>query len=442
MATPTVDFSKYTTQPEAGSSTIDFSKYAGSHEPSAVPDISMPPLPPDDSGWLIGNRWAQEHPVTTSIAKSFDIANVGKNVYEGGKGVVKGAYELGKTLVTHPTTAYEKFVGAPAALQAQKATELWQQGGVGNRVQAAGHELAGALPVIGPFAASLGEQAGTGDIGGAVGQATGAMLASKIPELPRMAGEALPSLTRAGGDIGTLRQTLDPAPVTGRLPSYIKASDLVDKWDRTAASVPPELRAYVERVKAAGTGQSSLTFQNLWEAREALNDLKYDKNLTPKRAAMIGDIAKQLGDEVQGIANREGVGKQWRAAQSEYARGKSIERFGQNIGEPLGAAAGLKYGSALGEPFAAAYVGGQLGRMVAKPVIGGMVSSVLRRNTGPPTPPSTMPPLPPLYPISHEEYMRQMLRAKNGEISTTRLNQLTRNSPKLRRIPQPPEEEQ
>ncbi len=115
----------------------------------------------------------------------FTPSNVASNVWQGAKGMVTGAYQLGKDLVnnpdwvTGPNSTYEKFVGAPAAAQAEQASALWQQPGIAPKIQAAGHELAGALPLVGPWAANLGTQAGTGDIGGAAGQAAGTMLGAK-----------------------------------------------------------------------------------------------------------------------------------------------------------------------------------------------------------------------------------------------------------------------
>ena len=72
---------------------------------------------------------------------------------------------------------------------------------------------------------------------------------------------------------------------------------------------------------------------------------------------------------------------------------------------------------------------------MGQPVIGGMVSKVLERPMG--TPDLTPPKLPASR-LPREAYTRIMLRAKEGDISPTRLDQL--GVPKMRRIPQEPVE--
>src|SRR5216684_5109022 len=75
-----------------------------------------------------------------------------------------------------------KYLIHPSEDQFRRA----QEGGQ-STLESIGHSVAGALPVIGPAIAGLSEQAGTGDIGGAIGrgagQAAGAKLLSKIPDV-------------------------------------------------------------------------------------------------------------------------------------------------------------------------------------------------------------------------------------------------------------------
>lgn len=115
----------------------------------------------------------------------FTPSNVGKNILEGAKGVISGGAALARDLVTNPNwvsgkdSTYDKFVRQPEEQEVIKAGEhggagLGGKQTVGEGAQAAGHALASAIPVIGPWAASLGEQAGTGDVGGAAGQVIGA----------------------------------------------------------------------------------------------------------------------------------------------------------------------------------------------------------------------------------------------------------------------------
>lgn len=152
----------------------------------------------------------------------FTPGNIAKNVVGGAVGVAKGLGQVAGDLVSNPNwltgkdSTFEKFVLNPAGEQAQKATDEWK---AGHPVQAAGHELAGALPMVGPWAASLGEQAGRGDVGGAAGQAVGTMGAMKAPGILGDVTKPLRNAAAervAGSLIGTVPQNTfkvsQPAP--------------------------------------------------------------------------------------------------------------------------------------------------------------------------------------------------------------------------------------
>jgi hypothetical protein len=110
----------------------------------------------------------------------------GKGVWQGAKGAVQGAGALGKDLLSNPNwvisepgkpSTMQKFVFDPADQTMAKAKQAYGQG---HYSEAAGYGAAAALPLAGPWAASLGEQAGSGDIAGAAGQAIGGIAAGKI----------------------------------------------------------------------------------------------------------------------------------------------------------------------------------------------------------------------------------------------------------------------
>jgi hypothetical protein len=113
----------------------------------------------------------------------FTLGNVASNVWEGAKSVVQGTYALGKDLLQNPnwvegdTSTLHKFVEQPMLDQSKKAAQSFSEG---NRVEGIGHTIASGLPLIGPWAASLGEQAGTGDIGGALARGAGQVGALKV----------------------------------------------------------------------------------------------------------------------------------------------------------------------------------------------------------------------------------------------------------------------
>ena len=76
------------------------------------------------------------------------------------------------------------------AAQGEQFTKSSEAFGEGRYPEALGHGLAGALPVVGPGAAAIGEQIGSGDVAGGLGAATASLLpggalkgarAAKIP---------------------------------------------------------------------------------------------------------------------------------------------------------------------------------------------------------------------------------------------------------------------
>lgn len=71
------------------------------------------------------------------------------------------------------------------------AVAEWQKGKQEGGLPGIGHQVAAALPLVGPWAASLGERAGTGDVGGAAAEAVGT----------GAAGEALPHAIDMSKDV-------------------------------------------------------------------------------------------------------------------------------------------------------------------------------------------------------------------------------------------------
>src|SRR5690348_14121302 len=120
----------------------------------------------------------------------FTPSNVLSNVWQGAKGLVTGAAALGEDLAsnpnwfTGPTSTMQKFVYGPSEEQTVAAGQELNKGHI---LPAVGHAVASAIPFAGPWAASLGEQAGRGDIGGAAGQVAGAIA---VPEAVK-GGQAL-----------------------------------------------------------------------------------------------------------------------------------------------------------------------------------------------------------------------------------------------------------
>ena len=138
---------------------------------------------------------------------------MGHNVKEGLFELGSGALNFGKKMLDprvpvigsskfpskiSPTRKLDPNSMAGAVLgglpeEQKKAEDLWAKGGVGNRVDALGHGLASYIPMIGPWAAGLGEQGGTGDIGGALSKGGTQVLAMKAA--PKIAGKAFEKVT-------------------------------------------------------------------------------------------------------------------------------------------------------------------------------------------------------------------------------------------------------
>jgi hypothetical protein len=171
----------------------------------------------------------------------FTLGNVASNVWEGAKSVVQGTYALGKDLLQNPnwvqgdTSTLHKFVEQPMLDQSAKAAQSFA---AGNTVEGVGHTIASGLPLVGPWAASLGEQAGTGDIGGALAKGAGQVGALKVGQtalsrgisavrnpspVPTYPGAQLPAapeprLLQANALMRGPQPIVDPAQGLGQIP--------------------------------------------------------------------------------------------------------------------------------------------------------------------------------------------------------------------------------
>lgn len=136
-------------------------------------------------------------------AYGFTPKNMAKNAWEGAKGVVKGTYDLGATMLGKPDPNKQggnveqtlEKVFQPMREQWKQAQEMAKQKRLS---EAIGHGMAGSIPMMGPWGASLGEQAGRGDVGGAVGQAIGMGLTAKAGDvaIDKVTGFADPAVLR------------------------------------------------------------------------------------------------------------------------------------------------------------------------------------------------------------------------------------------------------
>jgi len=226
-----------------------------------------------DGGRAFGSLQALQQDNATKAASEagppkwygFTPGNILKNAWEGGKQLVTGAGELGKDLLTNPdwvegkNSTLEKFVIQPSEREVVKAGQHGGAAGEGQTfgegMQAAGHALASAIPFVGPWAANLGEQAGSGDVGGAAGKAagtvaTGAAIAN-AGNVMRTVNDLAAKGAKVVGDIGTWNP--DVASVPGRLAKGLGQIS-ADPQDTLATygQALPHLKDIARDVESAG----------------------------------------------------------------------------------------------------------------------------------------------------------------------------------------------
>lgn len=152
----------------------------------------------------------------------FTLGNMLQNAWEGASGLVKGTYELGKDLVQNPNrvsgpdSTLQKFVINPSEQQTIQAGQALNQG---QTLPAVGHALASAIPFVGPWAAGVGQQAGTGDIGGALAGAGGALAT----------GAAMGAVAKGVGGVTKALPRGSIEEITGTTPERIAELEKVPK---------------------------------------------------------------------------------------------------------------------------------------------------------------------------------------------------------------------
>lgn len=96
-----------------------------------------------------------------TVANSFSPGNVLSNVFQGVKNVGSTVLQAGGAMMEGgPINLAKKFVVDPAIEQFKKAASEE------SLVARTASGVAATIPLVGPFAASIGEQMGTGDVGG------------------------------------------------------------------------------------------------------------------------------------------------------------------------------------------------------------------------------------------------------------------------------------
>lgn len=141
--------------------------------------------------------------------------------------MVQGAYQM----VRHPMDTYEGMVNQSAE-QFSKAREAYERGGMS---EAVGRAAAGVVPIIGPLAAEIGEQAASGDWAGAAGKTVG-LLAG-----PKIAKEVIKAPLRIPGAVDALERGAQARVADVMTP---KASNqLARRMGEKATKIAPQILA-------------------------------------------------------------------------------------------------------------------------------------------------------------------------------------------------------
>jgi len=149
---PQIDYAKLAEQARREASGPDYAALAEQARQASTPQPSLPP--------------------TRSAAGRF-ASGVGEMVNP--VTIAKGLYQT----VRHPVDTVSAMYQQQGA-EFDKAVQAAREGRYSEMV---GHGTASFLPVVGPLAASIGEQAGTGDVAGAAGRLAGGALAWQAPKL-------------------------------------------------------------------------------------------------------------------------------------------------------------------------------------------------------------------------------------------------------------------
>jgi hypothetical protein len=263
---------------------IDYDKLASQHGgvdyDALAAEVAAQPVPK--------TQGEGEEPTDRSAAERF-VSNAAAQLNP--VTIAKGLWAA----VSSPVETGKALVGAQAD-QFRKAGEAYQQGRLS---EAAGYAGAGVLPLVGPWAAGIGEQAGAGDIAGAAGALTGGLAGPAV--LKAGAKAATAGAKRAGAALATkpapavaeavefgMRRgvPVDAATATGN-PAVRGAQYLAD---RSLGGAPVGLRAAEQRASAMQRVAGEL-------ANEA-----YPSAMTPEQAgealrAAVKGVIRQRSDE-------------------------------------------------------------------------------------------------------------------------------------------------
>lgn len=202
---------------------------------------------------LIADPTAQAEPSWGDLA--------GTAIGQGLTSLVTGPINLLRTVATNakdPVTLARALVIDPAIAQGRKAADAYGQG---RYSEAAGHGLAALLPGVGPAAAHIGEQIGTGDpdtMARGVGNAAALVGAGPAARGAARAAGAVGRGAQAAGRAGWIRAAKIPEHLAKDTPAYRATGELAAGDQAIAEAVLSADRGTLRRSNTRAVQQAAL----------------------------------------------------------------------------------------------------------------------------------------------------------------------------------------
>jgi hypothetical protein len=222
------------------------------------------------------------------------VSNVGRGLKELGQGAVQLASDVGGVILPQrfggdPITDTQLMHHVVDPMQAEAAKA--RHGGPGST----GHAIASGIPVIGPYAANLGEQAASGDVGGMVSRGATQVLA------PKLIAKAAPLVTKAAGKAALLGKTPEAA-----YESALKPSTTMSQAER-ASVVKTGLENEIP-VSKAGVEKIGDLIENLNQRVKDTIAKDPQRPISPQTVANRADVVKRkFANQVNPTADLEAI---------------------------------------------------------------------------------------------------------------------------------------
>jgi len=203
---------------------------------------------------------------------------------EAGKDVLSYATSPRPLLISDPEhgeSLLHKYITAPAEAEHQKAVTA------PTALESIGHSIAEAIPVLGPIAAHMGEEAGTGDVAGAVGEGATYALA------PKVVGKGLEVTGKIASRLPVVGDVVEAAqhPFRTMAKSGIKSAAQAAEDARINASLQSDVEAGIPPLHPEGDFAPTLEHPVAYPAGKAVRNFAGPE---------IADLSTRVIDSVTG----------------------------------------------------------------------------------------------------------------------------------------------